>query len=65
MPKQNKLKAILAEKQLTVHDFAISVGIKPSTFYKKLAGQSVFTVSEALMICESLGIDNIKDVFLK
>lgn len=36
MPKQNKLKAILAEKQLTVHDFAISVEIKPSTFYKKL-----------------------------
>ena len=39
MPKQNKLKAILAEKQLTVHDFAISVEIKPSTFYKKLAGR--------------------------
>ena len=50
---------------MTVHDFAISVEIKPSTFYKKLAGQSVFTVSEALMICESLGIDNVKDVFLK
>lgn len=65
MPEQAELKSILRAKKLVVTDFAISVGIKQSTFYKKLSGETPFTVSEAMTICEALGIDNVKDVFLK
>lgn len=65
MKNQAKLKAILTERRLRTQDFAASVGIKPSTFYKKLSGESPFMVSEAITICEALGIDNVRDVFMK
>lgn len=65
MPNQSKLKAILAERQLRTQDFAKTVGIKQSTFYKKLSGETPFMVSEAITICEALGIDNVRDVFMK
>ena len=65
MQSQAKLKAILTERRLRTQDFAASVGIKQSTFYKKLSGETPFTVSEAITICEVLGIDNVRDVFMK
>lgn len=65
MKNQAKLKAILTERRLRIQDFAASVGIKQSTFYKKLSGETPFTVSEAITICEALGIDNVRDVFMK
>lgn len=65
MPEQAELKSILRAKKLVVTDFAASVGIKQSTFYKKLSGETPFTVSEAITICEALGIDNVRDVFMK
>ena len=64
MPKQNKLKAILAENQLTMRDFALSVGMKPDTFYKKLSGKSEFTVAEALRICAALNDSDPREVFM-
>jgi len=65
MQSQAKLKAVLKERRLRTQDFAALVGIKQSTFYKKLSGETPFMVSEAMTICEALGIDNVKDVFLK
>lgn len=64
MPKQNKLKALLAENQLTMRDFALSVGMKPDTFYKKLSGKSEFTVTEALRICAALSDSDPREVFM-
>lgn len=64
MPKQNKLKALLAENQLTMRDFALSVGMKPDTFYKKLSGKSEFTVAEALRICAALSDSDPREVFM-
>lgn len=64
MPKQNKLKALLAENQLTMRDFALSVGMKPDTFYKKLSGKSEFTVAEALRICAALNDSAPREVFM-
>lgn len=64
MLKQNKLKALLAENQLTMREFALSVGMKPDTFYKKLSGKSEFTVSEALRISAALNDSDPREVFM-
>ncbi len=61
---QAKLKAILAERQTTMYDFANTLGMKPDTFYKKMSGKSEFTFPEAVRICKALEIENPRDVLI-
>lgn len=64
MPKQNKLKSILAEKKMTIKALAKECGIKEGTLYKKMSGVMDFTYTEVYEICKALGIENPVEVFI-
>ena len=51
----NKLKGKMVEKGFTIEKLSNSLGINPSTFYRKLKNNS-FEIGEADEIVEALGL---------
>lgn len=61
----NKLKGKIVERGMTVNDLAGFIGVSPSTLYRKLNGDIVFTVREASQIGRGLdlSIDELNSIF--
>lgn len=62
----NKLKGKIIEKGLNVAKVAEIIGIHKSSFYRKLNGFDVFTVTEAAKLKDVLDLTNLEalDIFL-
>lgn len=54
---RNKLRGLMVEKDISVHDMAKALGVHPSTFYRKLDPESTFdfTLTEFTLIMDTLG----------
>lgn len=62
----NKLKGKIIENGLNVAKTADLININKSSFYRKLNGFDMFTVSEAVKLKEVLGLTNLEalEIFL-
>ena len=61
--KQEKLKKLIKDRRIKIHELAAMIGCKPGTLYKKMAGCFDFTYTEVFVICLALGIENPIKVF--
>ena len=60
------LRAELARKDLSIPQLAELTGIKTTTLYDKYNGRSAFSLDEAVLIRDSLGLEmSIDDLFRK
>lgn len=60
------LRAELARKDISIPQLAELTGIKTTTLYDKYNGRSAFTLDEAVLIRDSLGLDmSIDELFRK
>lgn len=64
MLNANKLKGKLVEKGMTVEEISKTLGINPSTFYRKLKNNS-FEIGEADVIVKALQLSSseAKEIF--
>lgn len=62
----NKLRGKIVEKGLNIAKTADLTGINKSSLYRKINGFDKFTVSEAALLKEVLGLTNMEalDIFL-
>lgn len=54
--KVNTLKGKIIEKGMTIPSLCKELGIRPSTFYRKIKGPNEFTVSELAGIIHALDL---------
>ena len=60
------LRAELARKGMSIPQLAELTGIKTTTLYDKFNGRSAFTLDEAILIRDALGLDmSIDELFRK
>ena len=60
------LRAELARKGMSIPQLAELTGIKTTTLYDKFNGRSAFTLDEAVLIRDALGLDmSIDELFRK
>ena len=60
------LRAELARKDMSIPQLAELTGIKTTTLYDKYNGRSAFTLDEAVLIRDALGLDmSIDELFRK
>ena len=60
------LRAELARKGMSIPQLADLTGIKTTTLYDKFNGRSAFTLDEAVLIRDALGLDmSIDELFRK
>ena len=57
----NKLRGIMAERQITQRDLAKRIRISENALSNKMNGRYSFNTDEAISICEVLHIDDPKD----
>lgn len=62
MYNEKKLRIAMIEKDYTVAKLAEAIGVAESTLYRKIRGDSEFTLSEMLAVCRVLGING-KGIF--
>lgn len=60
----NLLKAKMKEKGVTQAEVANMIGISPNSLSRKLLGKRDFRLSEVLMLCDVLNIENAAEIFL-
>lgn len=67
MVNVNKLKGAIVEHEKTVEALAKEIGIDRVTLYRKLKGESDFTIGEADAIVKSLSLsaEDAKAIFLR
>ena len=61
--EQSKLRGIRAEKKISQQQLAEVIGVSKVTYSKKERGVTTFTLPEAVLIAQHLGVD-ISDIFL-
>lgn len=54
----DKLKAKMVENKINATQLSEKIGINKSTFYRKLNGNTDFTIKEASAICKELKLTN-------
>lgn len=62
MYTKKKLRIAMIEKDYTVAKLAEAIGVSESALYRKIRGDSEFTLSETLAICRVLDTEW-KDIF--
>lgn len=60
--KANEIRSKVAEKGLTMAEFAKQLGIDRASVFRKLNGSSEFTVGEAQKAKEALGLTDMEAV---
>ena len=63
MVNGNKLRGKIVEKGIPIEDIAAKLCICRQSLTRKLHNQSDFKVKELVMLCNILGITDIKEVF--
>lgn len=63
MFQEEKLRQALAVKGISLQEMAKILGINPSTLYRKMVGESDFYRNEMVIICKTLEIQNISEIF--
>ena len=58
-----KLKGAIAEKGITQGKLAEILEMSQKTLSNKINGKSIFTVPEAHKICDTLNIENPREIF--
>ena len=59
----SKLRSIMEEKQISVQELSVFIGVSVSTLYKRLAGKSEFTKREIDSICKFFHISSPESIF--
>lgn len=65
MLNSNKLRGVMAEKNMTAEKLSNILGINPTTFYRKRDGISEFTRSEIQIIANvlELTMEDVESIF--
>lgn len=61
----NKLRAKIKEKGLSQEEVAKKIGISANSLSRKLLGKRDFSLSEVTALCDTLGIEDPQEIFLK
>lgn len=59
----SKLRSVMKEKQISVQELAVFIGVSVSTLYKRLAGKTEFTKREIESICKIFHISSPEHIF--
>jgi len=62
--KQTKLKALLAERNISISRLAKDTGINRAILYRKVEGVCDFTYTEVYKICMTLGLSDPLKIFI-
>lgn len=59
----NELRAAMARKKYSINDLADILGVSRSTIYRRMRGESEFTVTEVIKMIDVLNITDPERVF--
>lgn len=59
----NELRAAMARKEYSMNDLADILGVSRSTIYRRMSGESEFTVTEVIKMIDVLNITDPERVF--
>lgn len=59
----NELRAAMARKEYSMNDLADILGVSRSTIYRRMRGESEFTVTEVIKMIDVLNITDPERVF--